>query len=68
MTTLHYFATDGNYGSADQLVIVDTSDWDVEEWDIVDQTPERDRAMVAFQMAQGKGQIIDPTQDPLPGI
>ena len=68
MTTLHYFAADGNYGSADQLVIVDTSDWDVDEWDIIDQTPDSDRAMVAFQMSQGKGQIIDPTQDPLPGI
>lgn len=68
MTILHYFAADGNYGSADKLVIVDTSDWDVEEWDIIDQTPDSDRAMVAFQMASGKGQIIDPTQDPLPGI
>jgi len=36
MKQLHYFATDGNYGSADGLVIVDTSDWDDDDWAIVE--------------------------------
>ena len=44
MKQLHYFAADGNYGSADGLVIVDTSDWDDDDWAIIEyETPEWQR-------------------------
>ena len=36
----HYFATDGNYGNAENLVIIDTADWTEDEWDIIEQSPE----------------------------
>lgn len=52
----HYFATDGNYGSADNLVIVDTDDWTEDEWSVIDQSPENDRAKIAQQLSQGQNE------------
>lgn len=46
----HYFSIDGNYGSADGLVVVDTSAWTAEEWSIIEETPDSDRAGVAKQL------------------
>lgn len=47
----HYFSIDGNYGSADGLIVVDTSAWTVDEWEIIDETPDSERASVAKQLA-----------------
>ena len=50
----HYFATDGNYGNAENLVIIDTADWTEDEWDIIEQSPENDRTKIAQQLSQGQ--------------
>lgn len=57
----HYFAADGNYGSAEGLVIVDTSDWTEEEWDAIDAARDSERPAIASQLSG-----FDPDQLELP--
>ena len=52
--TIHYFAADGHYGNARQLVVVDTSDWTEDEWEDVDNAPEGERGSIALQLSGGK--------------
>jgi hypothetical protein len=49
---LHYFAVDGNYGSADGIVIVDTSDWSEDDWEAIEMAGDSDRASVAYALAK----------------
>lgn len=35
MTQWTYFAADGTYGDADQLIVVDTTDWTEYEWETI---------------------------------
>lgn len=65
MKMTHYFAADGSYGNSD-LVIVDTSDWTTDEWDIVENAPDSERMSIAWQLCNGPD--TDPGQDSLPGI
>lgn len=44
---LSYFAADGNYGSADNLALVDTDEWTNEDWQDVDEAGDNDRLDVA---------------------
>ena len=39
-----YFAKDGNYGDASGLVIVDTSKWTEEQWQMIEETSDGFRA------------------------
>lgn len=48
----HYFATDGSYGDAEGLVVVDTSDWTDDEWDLIADAPESLRASVAATLVE----------------
>lgn len=59
----HYFAADGNYGSAEGLVVVDTSDWTDDEWAAIDFARDNERAEIAKQM-----KWINPDQQILPGF
>lgn len=43
----HYFSQDGNYGDADALLVVDTTDWTNEDWDEIDEAPDYDRPRIA---------------------
>jgi hypothetical protein len=43
-----YFAEDGNYGDASGLVIVDTSDWTEEQWQMIEGTSDGFRPVRAF--------------------
>ena len=43
----HYFTEDGNYGEADKLVVIETSSWNEEDWQEIDDTPDWDRPRVA---------------------
>lgn len=43
----HYFSDDGNYGEADKLVVIETSSWDENDWDEIEETPDWDRPRVA---------------------
>lgn len=38
-----YFATDGSYGDEDNLIVLDTSDWSDEKWELVRQMTDSER-------------------------
>lgn len=44
---LSYFAEDGSYGSADGLVIMETTHWSELDWEIVESVNEWNRPVVA---------------------
>jgi hypothetical protein len=44
---LHYFAEDGNYGSADGLAVMETTHWNDTDWDIIEDTADYFRPLVA---------------------
>lgn len=44
-----YFATDGNYGDASGLVIVDTSKWTEEHWQVIEETSDSFRPVRAME-------------------
>jgi hypothetical protein len=48
---LHYFAKDGNYGSAEGLVIIDTTDWTDDEWADIDFAIDANRPMIAHSLS-----------------
>ena len=45
-----YFANDGSYGDADQLVIIDTSHWSDDRWDAVRNATDNQRISLAKQL------------------
>ena len=40
---LYYFAEDGTYGDASKLVIIETTDWNENDWEEIEETPDWDR-------------------------
>jgi len=42
-----YFATDGNYGDATDLVVVDVDHWTDANWEAVEHASDSERAQVA---------------------
>lgn len=49
--TIHYFAADGSYGDATNLVIVDTSDWTEDEWADIDFAIDANRPLIALSLS-----------------
>lgn len=49
---LTYFAADGSFGDAAGLVVIDTSDWDQDDWDHIDFAPESERLSVARELSE----------------
>lgn len=45
--TLHYFASDGNYGSADGMSVMETTHWTETDWSIIEDTSDELRPMIA---------------------
>lgn len=60
MPSYAYFAIDGNYGDASDLVIVDTSTFTHDDHEYLDQLPESDRATEALAMALNRDSIAGP--------
>ena len=58
---LTYFAADGSFGDAAGLIVLDTTNWDQEDWDHVELAPESDRLCIARDLADR-----DPNQLELP--
>lgn len=42
-----YFASDGSYGTADELTIFDTTDWTDEDWELIEFSTDMERSQVA---------------------
>jgi hypothetical protein len=47
MTQLSYFAKDGNYGDASGVVVLDTTKWTSNDFDLLEQVDDVDRPMAA---------------------
>jgi len=45
--TLSYFATDGNYGSADGILVLETTSWSELDWQMIEEVSDEDRPTVA---------------------
>ena len=54
--TKHYFAADGSYGDA-QIIVVDTSDWSKDEWDIIENCSDSERLDIAYQLTMEQHQV-----------
>lgn len=49
-----YFATDGSYGDAtDGILIVDTTEWTEAHWELIEETSDHYRIMVAHRLNHG---------------
>ncbi len=49
--TKTYFASDGSYGDGSDIVVIDTTDWGSEEWEIIDEAPDSERREIALQLS-----------------
>ena len=45
--SLSYFATDGNYGSADGILVLETTGWGELDWQMVEEVSDEHRPAVA---------------------
>lgn len=48
---VHFFAQDGSFGHAEGIVIIETDQWEEDDWDMVADAPDSRRAAVAMAMA-----------------
>jgi len=48
----HYFGADGNYGDADRLTVVDTSQWTEEDWDTIEESADFERSWIAQKISE----------------
>lgn len=52
MEQQYYFAEDGNYGDATNIVIVDTTEWTEEDWNEVEEAPDYERVDIARSISK----------------
>ena len=52
-----YFAADGSYGMVSGIIIVDTSAWNEDDWDRVENAGDHERAAIAASIAAENGDI-----------
>ena len=57
--TVAYFAEDGNYGDADGMVVMETTFWNADDWDIIEQASDADRPVVARLLTESYEQDAD---------
>jgi len=50
----HYFSPDGNWGGADGLLIVDTSSWTEEMFEVMSEELDRLKVSLARHFSEGK--------------
>lgn len=53
--SMAYFATDGNYGSAEDLLLLDVSNWTADDWQEVDDAGDNERVNVALAISERYG-------------
>lgn len=51
---MHYFAVDGSFGSADGIIVVDTSDFTGADWDEVEDASDAERVDVVKRIVAAK--------------
>lgn len=48
----HFFSTDGSYGDATDILVVDTSNWTDEDWRDIDDASDMTRLDIAIEIAK----------------
>ena len=48
----HYFAADGNYGSAYDAVVVDTGEWTETDWEMIESSGDTGRMAAVGQIIE----------------
>lgn len=48
----YYFTTDGTFGDATELILVDTTNWTEEDWDLIDDCSDSERQDVAQRISE----------------
>lgn len=48
----YYFAQDGNFGDATELTMVDTTNWTEEDWDLIEDCHDSERADLALKISR----------------
>ena len=56
-----YFAQDGKYGDAENLIVIDTTDWTEDEWSMIQYSPIDERFRIASELEQEISESIQPT-------
>lgn len=51
---IHYFAKDGSYGDATNIVIAHTDNWNEGDWDRILDSTDSERASIATEIADSK--------------
>jgi hypothetical protein len=49
---MYYFATDGSYGSADSMEVLDTTKWTEADWEEIFEAYDHNRLEVAVEIAR----------------
>ena len=52
VTSLSYFAKDGNYGDANGIIVVDTSEWTDSDFEMLDGVSDWDRPLAARTISE----------------
>ena len=52
-----YFSTDGSYGDANGLIIVNTNAWPQDDWDKIEAASDWERPIVALEIAAENGDL-----------
>lgn len=55
ITMEHYFAQDGIYGDATDLVLVDTTNWTEDDWLLIEDAQDYERADLAQRISDERG-------------
>lgn len=61
--TASYFASDGSYGDAKDLIVLDTSEWTEDEWAIIENARDSERVRLAYELTHDLAE-----QPTLPGL
>jgi len=48
----YYFAQDGNWGSAEEILLVDTTNWTEEDWQLIDDATDSERGQIAQRLSE----------------
>jgi len=48
----YYFAQDGNWGSAEEILLVDTTNWTEEDWELIEDATDSERGQIAQRLSE----------------
>ena len=60
MQNVAYFASDGSYGDADGIVLIDTSNWTEREWEEIDGMTDSERYDFALALEYAAKMLDNP--------